>query len=476
MVVRTPAVTALAAASLALTAIAPRPPFATITLTPGTTYQVMRGWEVATPGWRLTTDAFLQQVVDRGINRVRLEIGAGAENSVDYLGNYYANDPSCAPYPAAGWQCDPGPPNGQSASGDALNAHRYEVINDDSDPNTITASGFHFSGLDAAITRTVNPMRTKLGARGETLWVNLCYVAFVGAGTAHPMASAVHQDPAEYAEFILATFQHIDTTFGWTPNSVEIILEPDNSQNFWGSVPGSPTLVGQMVKAAGDRLAAAGYHPDFVMPSTTSYASVSSYLNGAQTVTGAMAYVAELGFHAYNQTGGTASVAADSADAGVCSSMLEWWDASNTYSFLHDLLANGNMCAYQRGVVQPLSEEDYYPYLQQYFKYVRMGATRIEASSNDGSCLPLAWINTNGTYAVVTKTTGSCSLSIAGLPAGTYSVRYTTASNTDVNPGDIVLSSGSLSTSIPAAGVIVVAQQAAAGTTIRLPFRCCEDR
>ena len=449
---------------LATVALTPRG-VADITLTPGTTYQVMRGWEATAPGWRFTTQAFMQQVVDRGVNRLRVEVGAHIENSTDYLAAFYANETACPNYPTV--ECEPSPTPGETPEGDALTANRYVVVNDNGDPNSTNAAGFQFTGLDDAMDRTVVPMRTMLSARGESLYVNLCYVAF---SNADPAKNEVHKDPDEYAEFMLAIFAHLSATYGFVPNGVEIILEPDNSQLFWGSVPGSPQLMGEIIKATGDRLAAAGYTPDFIMPGTTSYASVSTYVNGAQLVTGAMAYVDEMSFHAYNQTGGTASVAADSADAGVCSSMLEWWTASNTYSFMHDLLANGNMCAYQRGVVYPQSEEDYYPYLQQYFRPVRRGATRIAASSTNGALDPLAFINTNGAYAVVIKATSAQSFTVGNLPTATYHVRYTTGAETDTNAGDQAITAGNdLSTSIPAAGVIAIYAEPV--TTSRAPVR-----
>lgn len=437
---------------------------ADITLDDTTLLQVMRGWEASAPGWRLTTDAFLQQVVDRGVNRVRVEIGAQVENDTDYLLNYLLIcDP---PYPDN--TCDPGPPPGQSPQGDALNANRYVVVNDNGDPNVWNVSGGQWTGLDQAITRTVNPMRSKLQNRGESLYVNLCYVAF---SNSIPAKNAVHQDPAEYAEFILAAFDHIDDTYGWVPNGVEIILEPDNSQNFWGNPLTSPTLVGQMVKATGDRLAAAGYFPDFIMPSPTSYASFDGYWQGMLATTGALAYVKEGSYHAYNTTGGLAPIAALVQAQGLTSSMLEWWDASNTYAKLYEYITDGYSSAYQRGVVQPLSEEDYYTYLQQYFVPVRMGAQRIGASSSNGALAPLAFINTNGAWAVVVKATSAQSFTVGDLPTGTYAIHYTTATetNTILTPQSITAGQD-ISTSIPAAGVIAIYANPLTSPG-RLPFR-----
>lgn len=435
--------------TLAVTASAPEPR-ATISLTPGTTYYQMRGWEATAPGWRVTTDVFRQQVVDRGINRVRLEVKSGVENTVDYLLAWYLAE--CPGYPTA--QCDPDPVPGSSPEGDALLANRYATINDNADPDVIDPAGFHFTDVDDAIRRTINPMRALLAARGERLWVNLCYVGFTNI---IPPKNAVHQDPDEYAEFIYATFKHIDDAEDWVPDSVEIILEPDNSPNFWGTPGSVPTLMGDIIKATGDRLDAEGYHPDFVMPSPTAYPSFEGYWDGVLSVTGAMAYVKEGSYHAYNTTGGLSPISSRVQAAGLCSSMLEWWNSSNTYEKLYEYLTDGYGCAYQRGVLQPLSDEDYYAYLQQYFVPVRMGATRIAASSGNGNLAPLAFINTNGAYAVVIKAATSASFTVSDLPAGTYAIHYTTASETNTILTPQTITAGQdISTTMPAAGVMAI--------------------
>jgi len=101
-------------------------------------------------------------VHDAGINRLRLEIRSGAENSSD------------------------------------------------------TWSGFHFSEMDDAIERIVNPLRAVIEADGEKLYVNVNYVAFTGQIKG---AGYIHDDPDEYAEFILATYLHLQDKYGWVPDS-----------------------------------------------------------------------------------------------------------------------------------------------------------------------------------------------------------------------------------------------------------------
>jgi len=74
---------------------------------------------------------FDQAINDLGINRVRLEIRSGVENSVD---NWAAYEAGMIDYQT--WR-----------------SRRYATINDNADPRTINESGFQFSQIDNTIDR-----------------------------------------------------------------------------------------------------------------------------------------------------------------------------------------------------------------------------------------------------------------------------------------------------------------------------------
>jgi hypothetical protein len=97
--------------------------------------------------------------------------------------------------------------------------------------------------MDSTIDRLVTPLRDLLAAKGEKLVVNVNYVAFTGQ-----IANGVylHDDPAEYAEFVLATYLHLKNKYGWTPGLWEVLLEPDNVSQWNGK------LLGQALAAAAD--------------------------------------------------------------------------------------------------------------------------------------------------------------------------------------------------------------------------------
>jgi len=434
----------------------PTPSGNTITLNSTIRYQTMRGWEATaqagqfhSTAWGNYKNNLLDRAVDElGINRVRLEITSGVENPVDYFAQWRAGQITEAEY----------------------NFHRYEIINDNSNANTINPNGFSWSSLDATINELVVPLRQRLAARGESLWVNVNYVDFGSSPFEHKAS------PSEYAEFVLATYQHMQSAFGIVPNSWEVVLEPDTSGASW-----SASQVAQAVKAAGDRLVAAGFTPNFVAPSTTDAANAPNYIDQIAQTAGAMGYVGEFSYHRY--AGGTNAILQSIANRAVQynkqSAMLEWIGAD--FNTLHQDIKQGRVSSWQQFCLAGLLSwgpdvgGSYYKVddsnnsspiitigsrtklLRQYFQFIRMGAQRIEASSNNPMLEPLGFINTNGKYVVVVKTADDGAFTVVGLPVGTYGIKYTTGSQYNIDLPDVIISgTQTLSTSIPNAGIITV--------------------
>ena len=428
----------------------------TIVLFPAIIYQTMGGWEATAETGRLYSAAwnnyknalFDQSVNDLGINRLRVEITSGAENPVDYYVQWRA---------------------GQITENE-YNAKRYEIINDNADPNTINPNGFKWTQLDGVIDEVVLPLRQRLQARGETLWVSINYVDF-GASTFE------HKNtPTEYAEFVLAAYQHIQTKYGFVPNSWEVVLEPDTSTAVW-----SAAQVAQAIKAAGDLLAARGFTPNFVAPSTTNAANAPVYIDQIAQTTGAMAYVGEFSYHRYCCATTTVlqNIATRTVQYDKRSAMLEWIGAD--YNTLHEDLKLARNSSWQQFTLAgpliwgPDDGSRYFliddanttsptiitgsrtKFLQQYFRFIRNGARRIEATSGSANFDPLAFINPNGKYAVVVKATAGGAFTIQNLPAGTYGIKYTTTAQYNIDLPDAAITAGqTLTTNIPAAGVITI--------------------
>ena len=448
-----------------------------ITLDSSVKYQTIVGWEAANqshadtdgdpggpnPLFPLYKDTLFDLAVnDLGINRLRLELMSGSENPVDYWSKWY---------------------NGQMTYS-SKNLHRYEIINDNNDPYLIDTSGFHFTQLDFAINSTVLPIRQRLQAKGEMLYLNLCVVDF-GANVTTGNVN-FDTDSSEYAEFILAAFQHIQNKFGWYPSSLEIILEPEHHWGFDGK------RVGMNLVAAAKRLQANGFTPEFIAPS---YSYFQNTLNGIPhmlNVPGILNYVDELSYHCYQNCNIPNFRKLDSIAKvhGLRTSQLE--KIGRDYNGLYDDLKYANVSAFQQFTLaygpNASGGGEYYAldmvtdpshpkittgpmtkFLRQYFKFIHRGAVRIQANSTDTvNMAPLAFINTDGTWVVPVKATGSFSFTILGLPPGNYGIKYTTGAQYDIDmPDQQIGQGGIISSSIPAAGVITIYGKGAATSIVQ---------
>lgn len=432
---------------------------AVITLDVATKYQTMTGWEATAQAGQDPIDtgganfaAFKDEVFDRavelGINRLRVEIRSGAENTTDHWSQLQAGTITTAQWKPL----------------------RYPIVNDDADAFHIEPTGFHFSQLDSVVNLIVLPMKQRVEALGEKLFINVNYVSFLAA------AASLHaSDPEEYAEFALATVQHLDTTFGIVPDTWEVILEPDNVTVWTG-----PTIGAAIARTAA-RFASSGYGSiKFVAPSNTNMTNAVTYFDQLIQVTGVAGTLSELSYHRYGgvSTASLQAIGQRAATYGIGTSMLEHI-GSGVDDLYADLTTGMNSAWQQFTLAYPGTAVDdggkYFGVenpttltptvvmmsrtrlLRQYFKFVRAGAVRFGATSTSGTFQPVAFTNVGGSVVVPVKASAAGSFDVDGLPAGTYGIKYTTATDYDMNlPDQTVFSGQRLSTSIPAAGVVTI--------------------
>lgn len=421
-------------------------------------YQTLSGWEAtAIAGQVDASDAFanfeddlFDMAVEDGINRVRLEVRAGAENTVDYWTQWRNGE---IPY-------------------DTWRANRYATVNDNDHPLSLDLSGFQFSELDDTVNKVVLPMRDRLSARGERLFVNLCYVAVTGQITSG--LAYHHDDPDEYAEFVLAVYTHLDQEFGLTPDAFEIILEPDNQAEWNGN------LIGLSLAATGPRLEQAGYTPHFIAPSCTNMAVSLSYFDTMILVPGALDHLTTLSYHRYlGVSPATLEAIRTRAETyGLETAHLEYITA--THDTLHeDLKLGGNSAWSQYALLSTSITGDigagYYVvdatdpaqpvlstgwrtnFLKQYFRHLPAGAQRMEAMSSNASFDPLAFRRTDEGRVVVVKTVVGGTFYVQGLPEGAYGIEFTTPDEVGTTPADVELIPGEILTAeIPRNGVITI--------------------
>lgn len=435
-----------------------QPPATVFTVNAAARYQTMTGWEATAEGGQndvASFPAYRDQLIaaavnNLGINRLRVEVRSGAENPQDTWAMMQSGAMS-----AAAWRCQ-----------------RYATINDNADPMVINPAGFHFSELDATMDRLVIPMKAAVEARGEHLYLNVDYVAFARQCANTPYAH--FNNPAEYAEFVLATYQNLQSRYNLSPDSWEVILEPDNTNGLWDG-----GMVGRAIVAAGDRLTAAGFTPHFVAPSTMDMTNAASYIDAMMAVPGAQKYVKELAYHRYAGVSDAAlSAIADRATKyGLQTAMLE--HIGSDYQDLYKDLTIGQNSAWQEftlgypgsdtggayfivgsGNTPTVTMGSRATYLMQYFRYVRAGAVRIGISGGIDAAAPVAFVNTDGGFDVITKTNAGISFRINGLPAGKYGISYTTDQTSGAQLPPVTIASGQpMDVTMPAAGVVAVYHQ-----------------
>ena len=463
-----------------------------ITVDPAISYQVMRGWEATArlwefnkeedrydPSWLLVSDQIFDRLVNElGINRIRLEIKSGAENPVDYWTKFESG--------AIGYK--------------EFRRHYYEKINDDSDPEHLNLAGIQFSALDYQVEKIILPIKRRVEANGEKLFVNLNYVDFGQTELKGNLSHAL--DPAEYAELIHATFLHLREKYGLVPDALEIILEPDNTDHWRGR------QIGEAILAASARLKAAGFSPEIIAPSTAAAGNAPAYIDEMLAVPGVSSLVSTLSYHRYDRpkpsvlTGiaeraralglsnnlldrlaPVPSIAERARMRRFSTAMLE--HLTGDAAELYEDLTKGGVSAWQQYSIArksaagvPDEGGDYYIVdirnakapvirmadrtrrLAQYFGYIRFGAKRIEARSSRVSIKPTAFRNANGTFVVVLDSDRPATINVRGLPAGRYAVSYTTPEETgrELPP---LLSDGTISVTLPDAGIMTIRQEAA---------------
>lgn len=441
------------------------PVTARITVDTTQRFQTVGDWEVtsqagqswaAYPRFR---DSLMTLAADLGLSRLRLEVRSGAEHrSRDYWAENRA----------------------RRLTGNAFRCARYETENDNADPRLLDTAGFHFTELDESVERLALPLKRAVEARGGRLAISVNYVAFITqcpAGWRYE-----HTDPEEYAEFVLAVVQHLKRRWDLTPDYWEVILEPENTADWNG------TLIGRAVVATAARLREAGFgHIRFIGPSTTSTAGAAAEWDALVRVPGARQHMAELSYHRYRGVSLDAlrAIARLSRRDSVRTAMLEKIGAGID-QLIGDFTIAQTSSWQQYALADMIEPKDYdgrdggglyfvvrrdsapgvrlrpgvrTPGLRQVMHYVRPGGVRLAAESDREDTQALAFRNADGRHVVVARTRAErgAALSIAGLPAGSYGVTFVTQDTLRGEHPDITVGAGGvLSTTLPAAGVLTV--------------------
>lgn len=425
--------------------------------------QTVTGWEVTPRFWEFDKDndrydpAWLSQKAEiaraavelGGINRVRVELRSGLENPTDYWTPFTQNN--------IGYN--------------AVRDHFYEKINDNSNPTSTNAAGFQWSAFDYYIENFVLPLKSELAKKGLGLYVNLCFVDFNWTPLKGNLS--VSRNANEYAEIMTLGALRLRDKYGIAPDSVEIILEPDNGDGWSGA------NIGRAALALKQRLAAAGLTPKVTAPSASRATAVLNFLDSLETVPGASGAIDTISYHRYD--GGSADGAIDgirqrASAYGAQTAMLEYVNG-DIGNFFTDMTFGGGNAWQAYGVVDAASTEGaakdgyvlwrnpsgvlaltaQFARIAAIQREVLPGARAIFTARQSGSDKIIAFRNPDGSEVVAVFSPQGSMADIAGLTHGAYQLTIvnngsTTSTTATLNANG----SGHAQVNVPAGALAVL--------------------
>ena len=391
----TPKPALLAALCLAAGLAAPgRSGEATVTLDPSVKHQTLRGWS-CNPHYLLGSDEQREQVLDDAVNLLGLT--------------------------RVRWQ----QPNGNRST-----VRRWELENDNGDPDTVDLSKLNTAYTDKFVRAYVLPFKRRVEANGEPfeLWLSPSF--FKGGSTGDVPAFLLHS-PGEYAEYATSFIRYLKDKYGVTTHHYAICNEAGNNNVF------TPRVVIEMTKALGKRLAALGLPAKGQFSDGINANVTWRYIQAAKDDAELWKHVDVLSYHWYggkNQPA-MAQIYAFARHKGLSTAQSE---------FMHlkiDHLTIGGVSywsIYGLGGPGPRGQNYHFGLdgtsvtrgrqfwtLRQVMRYVRPGAVRIEAASDDPALRTLAFERHRRTTVVLINTTPPHqprSATVRGLPKGNYGI------------------------------------------------------
>lgn len=432
-----------------------------VQLNPSQRFQTMTGWRSGglgydCPGYARYRDALITRVVgDYNLTHRSIEVRSGAEHTSDLYAQLKAGRITDSVYRAA-W---------------------FAPINDNADPLVTDSSKFHWSFLDDRVRTEVLPWRAAVTAAGKAPYVTLLVVDFKTA--AHGNLGRpfdLLKNAEEYAEWVTMAFVHMQRTYGWVPDAIEVTLEPENSQTYGPDV-------GRAIVAARRRLAAKGFRPEFAAPSNTTARNVVSYMRDitaagaapewvvwhryiaprpdSAVLAGIRALPGKKAMTEYNQT----NTAADAAD--LLFEDLTLADVSTWVIYLGAACGRQDNpenkgALLQVNIVDSLAPKINDTYrgaiLRQVYASVNAGDRRIGAAVGDTSARVAAFLRPDGGIVVTLRARAAGTYTVKGLPPGAYDVSYTLAQSLTrvAQPTFAKSDPGDVQVTIPGNGVLSI--------------------
>ncbi len=392
------ALAALLAAAPSARAADPR----ALPLDPETRYQTFEGWGIVLPCWLFRTARTLEKSIelyDKGPTKSPYSEALNAALAAEMVGRGFNR-----------FRLEVGP--------------QVEFRNDNDDPNTLNPDAFRFAWQDCMVREQLLPMKRLLDARGEPTVVYISY----------DLRSAATPDwllePAEYAEMALATLTHLKNTFDLEPNYWSVLNEPGN-----GGRPGDPGLYARLTAATGKRLAAAGFATKMSGPECVTPGQVDAYMKALSATPGALEHFAQITYHLYRDPGTIRhrrTIRDWAAKLGVTAAQTEWMEQKDlaVAEHIHLCLTEANAVAWERYAWdvgtnvrrQSFRRQSTAWYVRQYSRTIRPGAVRVAIGGGDDTLRPVAFLTPEGKAVVViiNKADRPRTVRLDNLPPGQY--------------------------------------------------------
>ncbi len=341
--------------------------------------------------------------------------------------------------------------------------HTWEWTNDNGSPDTVTESAFDSGAIDYYYNNLIVPWRNAVVGNGDSFLFYMSPSWYYGGSTGD-IPAFLRYSPGEYAEYYISYMNHIKNQYGLIPNYITMCNEAGNGNAFY------ELLVANMIKTVMPRVQAAGYTNTWCQyPECVSTQQSWQYIDSGLLDPGIWPYIKCLSFHKYGtndpyrhdidslatlkgiisaqteeQGEGISEVYNDITLAGV-----SYWQA---YAIGDYCVPNANNTWYTHGAK--------YWTFRQLMHYVRPGAVRIAAVSNDTPAIVSLAFNQGGNITTLILNNNAASIAttvtIAGLPAGNYAVSQVLGSGSPYTEFGVYTVGGSGTLTLPLANQAIM--------------------
>jgi len=269
------------------------------------------------------------------------------------------------------------------------------------------------------------PFKQRVEANGDPFDMYVSPSFFDGGSSGSAPAWLLHS-PGEYAEYATAFLLHLKNTHNVTANYYCICNEAGNNNAFTAAV------VGRMIKALGPRLEALGLATRIEFPECVSASASWNYIQALRDDPEVWRYVGVVTYHLYGSNDPYRSSIRDfAASRGLPTGQTEYMGLTMNHLYEDMTLGGVSYWEVYGQWIRPNYDRTSFGRgaehwnFRQVMHYVRPGAVRIGATSGEPALRPLAFQRDGRTTVVLLNTTapqGARTVSIRGLPPGTYGV------------------------------------------------------